>query len=154
MFEKVGAALGWESFTESLGEGARAGPVIVWELRTMEIELWGGKRGEPVGGEMPAGYLILSEQGRFAAAVGCSDAQGAAARPNEALFRGNFPGTAQYRIDNGRLITRVPAGETDTVKSRDCNLDGRRLEVASAWEPGASDECGIRRVVFGFQKMT
>ena len=153
MFKKVGAALGWESFAESLAEGARAGPVIVWELRTMEIELWGGKRRESVGGEMPAGYLILSEQGRFAAAVGCADARGSAASENEALFRGNFPGAAQYRIDHGRLITRVPAGEADSVQSRDCNLDGRWLEVASGWIAGAGEASGIRRVVFGFQKM-
>ncbi|HEY6967369.1 MAG TPA: hypothetical protein VI229_07875 [Burkholderiales bacterium] len=155
MFEKVGAALGWQSFSESAGDSARAGPVMVWELRAMEFERWGQKRREPVPGALPAGYLILSEQGRFVAAVGSGDLDGVASGENAALFRGNFPGTGQYRIDNGRLITRTPGGAAgaDAVQSKDCNLDGRWLEVAGAWLSGASEESGIRRVVFGFQKL-
>ena len=155
MFERVGAALGWQSFAQTAGEGGAHAPVIVWELRSMEIEVWGRKRREPVAGSLPAGYLILSEQGRIVAAVGSGDPDGTAAGENAGLFRGNFPAAGSYRIDNGRLITRAPEGAAgaDAVQSRDCNLDGRWLEVASAWISGENDESGIRRVVFGFQKM-
>ncbi|HUK04612.1 MAG TPA: hypothetical protein VLV90_05970 [Burkholderiales bacterium] len=155
MFEESDTSLGWQAFTESLSEDGRQGAVIVWELRAMEIEAWGRKRREPVKGPLPAGYLILTEQGRIVAAIGCGDANGAAALQNAALFRGNFPGAGRYRIDNGRLITRAPEGGAgaDAVQSRDCSLDGRWLEVAGVWSSGDSEESGIRRFVFGFQKL-
>ena len=154
MFEKASVALGWQTFAQSLGDSPRAGSVVVWELRSMEFECWGGKRREAVDGALPAGYLILSERGRFVAAVGCGDPEGAAARENVALFQSTFPGVGEYRIENGRLITRVSADEAEAVHSRDCNLDGRWLEVASAWVSGDDrEQSGIRRVVFGFQKM-
>lgn len=155
MFEKVGAALGWQSFTDSLGDVGRPAPVVVWELRSMEIEVWGRDQRDPVPAPLPAGYLILSEQGRIVSAVGSGEAPGAAAGENAALFRGNFPGAGRYRIDNGRLITRAAnsAADTESVQSCDCKLDGTRLEIAGAWLSGDGEGSGIRRVVFGFQKM-
>jgi len=155
MFEQADAALDWQAFGESPGEARRQESVIVWELRAMELEVWGRKRREPVKGPLPSGYLILSEQGRIVAALGCGDADAGAGLENAALFRGNFPGAARYRIDNGRLITRATEGAAgaDAVQSRDCSLDGRWLEVSSGWSSGDGDEGGIRRVVFGFQKL-
>lgn len=155
MFERVGAALGWQSFAESLGDAGRPAPLVVWELRTMEFEFRGRKNREPVSGPLPAGYLILSEQGRIVSAVGCGGVDGIAAGGNAALFRGNFPGTGRYRIDNGRLITRTAEGAAgaETVQSRECSLEGARLEVAGPWVSGGSEDGGIRRLVFGFQKM-
>ncbi len=155
MFERVGAALGWRSFAGSLDDAGRPAPVVVWELRTMEIEFRGGKERKPVSGALPAGYVVLSEQGRIVSAVGGGEADGLAAGANAALFRRNFPGTGRYRIDNGRLITRAAEGATgaETVQSRECRLEGTRLEVAGDWLPGEGEEGGIRRLVFGFQKM-
>ena len=153
MFERAGAALGWQqSFTGLLGEGLRPVPVVVWELHAMEIEYWGLRR-ERMPGALPAAYLILSELGRLVAAVGCGG--GSEARANEALFRGHFPATAQYRIDNGRLITRAPngAGGAESVRSRECRLEDRWLEVATAWFLGDDGVSEIRRAVFGFRRM-
>lgn len=155
MFERLGAALGWQSFAESPGDAGRPAPVVVWELRTMEIEYRDRDERKPVSGALPAGYLVLSEQGRIVSAVGCGEADGIAAGGNAALFRGNFPGTGRYRIDHGRLITRAAEGAAgaETVQSRECRLEGARLEVAGAWMPGEGEEPGLRRLVFGFQKM-
>ena len=154
MFEKVGAVLGWNAFAAPEGDGAHDGAVVVWELRSMELEFWGRKRRLAMPGMLPAGYLVLSPNGKFVAAVGGTTGDAPGDRENETMFRSHFPGAGEYRIENGRLITRMAQnGQADAVQSHECNLDGRWLEVATSWLVGSRESSDIRRIVFGFQKM-
>src|SRR5262245_48855612 len=155
MFEKIGAALGWNAFAEQSGEDSASEVVVVWELRSMEIEFWGRARRLPVPGAVPPGFLILSPQGRFVAAIGGGGtSESPADRENDISFRTTFGQAGEYRIENGRLITRAAHGdEAETVQSRDCSQEGGRLEVATAWLVGNKESNEIRRVVFGFRRM-
>jgi len=154
MFEKLGKAIDWPAFGSPAGAEAMGEPSVVWELRAMEVEFWGRSRRQPVVGALPAGFLVLSPQGRFASAIGGGAPESPADRENEASFRAAFPATGEYRIEGGRLITRAAhADEAETVLARDCSLEGNWLEVATTWLVGNRESSEIRRVVFGFRRM-
>jgi hypothetical protein len=154
MFEKVDVTLDGAAFGNAIGADAQTEPAVVWELRAMEVEFWGRQRRLPVPGALPAGYLVLSPRGRFVSTVGGRAADAPGERENEATFRASFASAGEYRIENGRLITRAAhVDEAETVQSRDCNLAGRWLEIATPWLVGSKESTEIRRVVFGFCKM-
>jgi hypothetical protein len=154
MFEKVDVTHDWPALESAFEDGAPAAPAMVWELRLMELELWGHPRRQPVAGALPAGFLVLSPQGRFVSTIGGSTAEEPADRENEAIYRGSFPGAGEYRFEDGRLITRAAHGdEAETVQARDCSLEGNWLEIASSWLVGSRESSEIRRVVFGFRRM-
>jgi len=152
MFERIDVALERAGIADFSGGLADAGPIVVWELRSMEVEYWGRKRRLPLPGALPAGYLVLSPQGRFVSAIGGSVAGD---RENDATFRATFPSAGEYRIENGRFVTRAgQADKVELVQSRDCSVDSRFLEIASSWLVGSRESTEIRRVVFGFGKMS
>lgn len=154
MFEKVEATLGGLEFEGAFGEGAAQEPAMVWELRIMEVEHWGRPKRLPVDGALPAGFLVLSPQGKFVATIGGGVAETPADRENEATFRATFAGAGEYRFDAGRFITRAAhSDEAETLQARDCSLEGNWLEIATSWIVGGRESTEIRRVVFGFRRM-
>lgn len=138
-----------------------AGPddklVGTWKLQSWIVEDIASKETKTVFGEQPNGYLILTPQGRM---MGLLTAQGRKPPQNEAdrdaAYRTMLAYSGRYRVDSGKLITKVDVAWNEawvgTEQARDYKIEGTKLQVVSPPAPNPGFGGRTTRGIFTFER--
>lgn len=111
-----------------------------WRLVSFEMEFQVSKQREYPYGIDPAGYLVLTPEGRMMALITAKDRQlGQSDAQLAALFRTMMSYTGRYRVEDDRFITKVDVSWnqawTGSEQERNFRIEGDRLEIVSGWIP-------------------
>ena len=127
-----------------------------WRMLSFENEFQDGSPRRAVYGQHPAGYIILTAEGRMMA-VAVGEGRKAATTDEEraSLLRSMFAYTGKYRLEGDKWITTVDVSWNPSFggeQIRFYKLDGDRLEVTGAWGsnvniPGAPVTRGVVQFV-------
>lgn len=114
--------------------------VGIWKLISCETQFQDGRESRPCFGRNPAGYIVMTPQGRMMAVL-----EGEGRKPGKtddelaALFRTMIAYTGMYRLEGDKWITAVDVSWNPawhgTEQTRFYKLEGDRLQVISAWAP-------------------
>lgn len=130
-----------------------------WKLKSWVAQESESKATKPVFGQNPAGYLIITREGRL---VGLLTAEGRKAPQSEAdreaAFRTMLAYSGRYRVEGQTFITKVDVSWNEawvgTEQAREFAIDGRRLEVRSPASPNPLFDGKPARGIFVFEKET
>lgn len=133
----------------------------VWRLVPFEIEYEASGQREPYYGDAPpGGYIIFTPEARMMALIAAGGrAPGQTDATQAALFRTMLALTGRYRVDDGKFIIAVDVSWnealTGTEQVRFFRLDGRRLDITTAWMPHPIyPERGSTRSQLSFERST
>jgi hypothetical protein len=130
----------------------------IWKLVSLESEFQTTGEREPVLGNNPSGYLILTPEGRMMAVLtGEGRKEPKTDQDRADLQRSMLAYTGMYRLEGDKWITKVdvawhPAW-VGTEQVRFFKFEGDRLHVMTAWMPDVlRPERGTGRAIMTWER--
>ena len=130
----------------------------IWKLVSVEAEFQATGQKEPVFGQKPTGYLILTPEGR-AMAMTTADGRKApkTVQDRADLLNSMMAYTGMYRVEGDKWITKVDVAWNPefvgTEQIRFFKLDGDRLHILTAWAVHPNwPEKGMQRRILTWER--
>jgi hypothetical protein len=133
--------------------------VGTWKLLSQNVEIQATGEKAPTLGQSPAGYAIITADGRFMTVItaeGRKPADTAQGRAN--LLNSMVAYTGKYRLEGDKWITTIDVAWnpewTGTEQTRFFKIEGDRLLVTSQWRVMPNwPEKGMQRAILIWEKV-